>query len=519
MNERVALLNIILLLAHESFNGQKNPTTPNMIQECLGSLRDTAVGTGVSEDEQVEANLKDLVGWMLKEGVKNPYDLASLKTQLRLLTINCPELAANLLNELNGIGELTQEELETRIGFYYRRVQSYHNETRFGQIFTKHYFEFKNDVVGQINRQTLLNNLLEEAAPFVDDGAQGLENIDAINSTLNIANSEEFEAAFERAKDTVSDEGRLRMGLQGWNLATGGGIPRGAVVNVDALTGRGKSETLRYILRTAAAYNTPYRFFPDRPKTMFLYITLEDSDTDVVRKMYTDIIEESTRTLCDISKVGSEEAKKVVEEYFSSRGYEFQIVYAKKHELRVSHIRTVVQHYERAGYEIMALALDYLQLMYYDDMPGTNGPTQVKNLIGAIEAITKPRLISFLTANQLDTRAKEIARFETEIAPNVVGKNMQENSKAITNEVDIEIATHVVAANESDDGYSYHQFAVGKNRTTKRVLPGDKYAVYRMGVTEDGAPCGFIFPDIDGECMVRNCTSGELRSAGGGAYF
>lgn len=519
MNERVALLNIILLLAHESFNKDKNPTTPKMISDCMGSIKETAVGTGVSEDERVESNLKDFVGWMLKEGVKNPYDVKTLKSQLKLLTINNPELAEHLFKELSEVPNLSQDELEIRTGFYYRRVQSYHNETKFGQIFTKHYFEFKNDVVGSVNRQTLLNQLVEETAPYVDDGASGLEGIGAINSTLNMGDSEQFTNAFEKAKETVSDEGRLKLGLQGWNQALGGGIPRGAVIDVDALTGRGKSETLRFMLRTAARYNAPFRFFPDRNKAMFLYLTLEDADTDVIRKMYCDIVEEQTDEECDLSAVSAEEARQVVDKYFKENGYEFQIVYAKKHELRVSHIRTIVEHYERAGYEIMAMAVDYLQLLYYDDMPGTNGPTQVKNLIGAMEAITKPRLISLLTANQLDTKAKEIARFETEIAPNVVGKNMQENCKSITNEVDIEIATHIVAANESDDGYAYHQLAVGKNRTTKRVPPNMKYAVYRMHISKDGTPVAFIKPDIEGENMVRDKTAGELRSEGGGSYF
>lgn len=490
-----------------------------MVRDTIVNITPSEISTGVTDDENIIVALKELATWMIAEGIAQPYEFTAIKAQLRIILIGHPEFTAQILDDLSNIKNLSQEELELQIGFYYKRVRSYYNDVGFNKVFSRAYFDLRNNVDGSVNKQNLINTLIEDSREYIEASGDSIESIGAVQATLNVSNEDEFTKAFERAKDTVSNDGMLKTGLQGWNTALGGGLRRGDVIDMDALTGRGKSDTARYMLRTIARYTPPFKFFPNREKNMLLYISCEDSETDTIRKMYSDIVEERDGVNCDISKVDVAEAQRVVKEYFLTNGYHFQIVYCRKHELKVSDIKTIINTYEKAGYEIMMMVVDYLQLLYYQDMPGGNDPTKVKNLIGSIETHTKPRLITFLTLNQLDSKAKEIARFETEIAPFVVGKNMQENCKSITNEVDVEIVCHVQYGSESEDGFAYHQFAVGKNRVSKKVPANEKYAVYRMACDADGKPIGFIVPDFDKECQVRNSSGGRLRSEGGGSMF
>lgn len=514
MKDREQLVNIILLLVNESYHTSKNSTVKHLVEDALDSIKLPLAMVGVTDEANVIERLKELTYWLLEHSGEAPIEIDHIITKLKVISINFKGHYDLIIDELGKIPEKSQKKLKQDCQYYYNAVKDFIDDLKFSKKLKQLSFDYHVDSRVHTDKQAFLERLVTElsahAAPRKTNGL----NIHGINSALSLSNRDDVAKAIETAQQISSDDGLMVTDIQGWNDLFGGGIRRGEIIDLDALTGRGKSDTVRRILRGIMRSNKPYMLDPTRKPAMVI-LTLEDTPEDILNKMYCDIVEEETGVSVDITKTDRFEVAEYLQSYLGVNGYNLLVYHGDKHEVNFDGFKRMVEYIESEGYEIHMLALDYLQLMRSDDQAGANPPTQLKMLFGRLGDCTKQRKTTLITCNQFDSKAKELVRNTMEFAKEAVGKNYQENCKSLTNEVDLELAAHVVTGAESEDGFAYHQLARGKHRAGKKTPVGDRYAVYRMHCTDDGKPIGFIKGDLNGASQVRNRTSGALRADGG----
>lgn len=518
MKDREQLLNIILLQVNESYLQGNRTDYHSLVEEALDFIKPPQAMFGVTDEASAIEHLKSLAVEMLVKGNKEPVEIDKFITRIKVLAINFKHLFDLICEELAKIPLKEQKQLKKDVRYYAQLIRDKLDDLKFTRIMRQKFFDFQSNTNIHTDKRAFLDGLIESLQPYTNSSTKQGLNIPGINNIISLANRDQVANIIQTAQQICSDDGMMVTDIQGWNALFGGGLRRGEIIDLDAMTGRGKSDTVRRIIRGIARSNKPYMLDPNK-KPALLIFTLEDTPDEILSKMYCDIREEEEGQPIDITKVDRYDVAEYVESYIGVNGYKLLIVEGEKHAVNVDGWRRLIDYIEADGYEIHLAALDYLQLMRYDDMPGGNPATQIKNVLGKTGEYCKQRLITYITCNQLDTKAKEHARTSIEIAREVVGKNFQENCKSITNEVDMELCAHVATGSETEDGFAYHQLARGKHRNGKKTPVGDRYAVYAMHRTEDGKPIGFIKGDLGGPAMVRNRTAGALRSAGGGEIW
>ena len=520
LNDRVALAYTIILLANESYNtNAKNPMIPTLAKNIIKKIKKPTTTTSNKDVNSLMLSLFSIVEDILDDGVKKPIETKHFKQQLKFLTINFPEIHELLTEEFNQLESgKPQEQIKETLGVYYNTLNEYYSNKELKKIFNNYFFKLE-EVKGQLeDPETFLNAMMAECAPLASKRKGGsLDTLPFIHGHVSLANPDTFKEAWDIAKEIDSDEGLLVTDLEGWNALFGGGLRRGEIIDLEARTGCGKSDTMRRIIRGVMKTTTPHNFTVGDKVPTILIFSMEDTTDKIVKHLYCDDLEEKTGTQIDISTVDSDEAFKYVKEVLGAKGYHLEIVYGKKHTITVKNVAQTIDILENSGHEIHLMALDYLQNMRSDDMPGGNTAVQIKNCLGSLGDVTKPKKITLLVANQIK-KAPEVTQAVTdnvEFAQYAVGKAWCENCTSVTNEVDMELVGHI---REGDDGNWYHQLAIGKHRYGKYTPRDHKYAVYRMGKDEQGGKAGFIKGDVDAEhSMVRNATAGQYRVHGGGA--
>lgn len=515
MKDREQLINIILLLVNDRYSSTRNNTITKLVEDALDTIKIPVAMVGVTDEANVIERLKELIYWLMRYDPEKVIEIDHIVTKLKVISVNFKGHYDLIIGELEKIPEKSQKKIKQDCQHYYYAIKDYIDDLKFSKTLRQLSFEYHSDNRVHTDKRGFLDRLVNELDPYTAPRNSGGLNIPGIHTAITLDNREGVAQLIETAQQISSNDGLMTTDIQGWNELMGGGVRRGEIIDLDALTGRGKSDTVRRMLRGIMRSNKPYMLDPARTPAMVI-VTLEDTPDEILNKMYCDIIEEETGESVDVTQVDKYAIADFLQEYLGINGYKLRIYHGSKHEFSYDGFQRIVENLEAEGFEVHMLALDYLQLMRFDDQPGGNPAVQLKTLFGRIGDCTKKRKISLITCNQFDSKAKELVRNTMEFAKEAVGKNYQENCKSLTNEVDMELAAHVVTASESEDGFAYHQLARGKHRAGKKTPPSVRYAVYKMHSTSDGKPIGFIKGDLNGASQVRNRTAGSLRSQGGG---
>ncbi|AFI55449.1 hypothetical protein TSMG0166 [Halocynthia phage JM-2012] len=516
MKERIVLINILLALINQSYGSNKNQTLMSTIDEALPLIRTPSITSGGNDEASLLISLKELILELKQIGTKDPYDVRHVMARLRIMGIYFKDVVNLLEDNLNSM-ETKSEELANRDYYsYHSQVNNFVREARFQKVMQEYSFKLREDPDLLKDRESFVRKLNEELTPYVSAGS-GFKytDIPGIQSATDVGDSEELERIYEETQDLYSDLGVLKFDLQGWNDLFGPskGILRGEFGEIQALSGMGKSETMRKMLTGIAVSNDPHMLNPDK-KPLIVYLTFEDTQREVYEKMFVQLYREQYDTLTEINDLSTNEIVKYVQERLQSKGYHFKVIYGEKYASSPYDVVNLLEALQQDGYEIHAFGLDYMLLLNMNNVPGMMDTYKVKNGYGIIGAYTKSRGITCITAAQIDDSAKYLVTESEEFARDAVNRNMSAGSKYIIHELDFRLFAHV---EEAGDGY-FHQLAKGKHRLGKGTPSRDKYAVYKMH-SVNGTPGGFIKSDLDGKSQVRNDTGGNLRADGGGLSF
>lgn len=516
MKDRIVLINILLALINQSYGTNKNQTLMSTIEEALPLVRTPNITTGGSDEASLLIALKELILELKQIGTKEPYDTRHVMARLRVIGIYFKDVV-NLLEDNLKDMETKSEELANKDYYnYHSQVNTFVREARFLKIMQEKSFKLRENPDLLKDRETFMRELNEELAPYVASGG-GFKytDIPGIVSVIDIEDTDELGKVYEETQDLYSNLGVLKFDLQGWNSLFGpnGGLLRGEFGEIQALSGHGKSETMRKMLTGIAVSNTPHMLNPAKTP-LILYITFEDTQREVYEKMFVQLYREEFDVLTNINDLSTQEIVTYVQSKLQAKGYKFKVIYGEKYTSSPYDIINLLEALQQDGYEIHCMGLDYMLLLNMTNVPGHMDTYKIKNGYGIIGSYTKARGIACITAAQIDDSAKYLIEESDEFAQAAINKNLSAGSKYIIHELDFRLFAHVV---EDGNGW-YHQLAIGKHRLGKGTPTRDKYAVYKLH-SVDNKPGGFIKSDMEGESQVRNNTGGNLRVNGGGVMF
>ena len=522
MNERTTLLNIILALINQSYGSNKNESLLHIVDEAFELIRTPAMVGDGADSGSLLIMLKEFAEELRIQGTKLPYDYNFLKLRIKTLAVYHKDVKDLLQEEIDDLKTKDVDSCNGDYTYYHNTINTFVRESKFQTILFKWACRIRESQQMLQNREEALREMNAELAPYVASSTGfNYTDINGIVSEVDVENEEKLGEIYQEIQELTSSAGVLKFDMQGWNEAFGknGGVLRGTLGELQAMSGCGKSETMRKMLTGIARSNDPL-MIDDKKKPLILYLTLEDTQREAYEKMFTQMYSEEFDVLVDITKFDYKDICAYVSKTLTAKGYHFKVIEGEKHKVTPYDVISLLESLNSQGYEIHALGLDYMLLLDLSNVPGFMDTYKIKNSYGIIGAYTKTRGITCITAAQIDDSAKSLMLESDEFAKDAVERNYSAGSKYIIHELDWRIFTHVT---DGCDGFWYHQLAIGKNRTSRMTPYKDKYAVYRMHMVKDSAGVGraggFIKTDFDGESQVRSNTAGNLRSMGGGMAF
>lgn len=500
MNNKELIINSLALAFLESNSGRYSS---HLYDWVLDSVKiDTAsMGTG-NLNTDVVAELKAiLVGYVSTE-LKEPIDAGELKRKVKLSADGdsaVTEAVEDLIHLYDDPidNNKVSANIRKQIGEYKQQIelvehiQSAAKEMKFNP---------------NADTRTLAMNMIANIQPLLTGSNKEAKGI---VSALNFDDKEGVQASLQRGQESSSSEGIMRTGWRGFNKMCGeeDGIRRGDLVCVGALQHNYKSGTLLNLAKHIALYNTPY-MLDDTRKPLIVFISLENNVEDNILELYKSLKENETGKLVAIKSVDVKEATDYIIEKMSARGYKFEIIRAEAGSYGINDLIDTLQKRLDDGYEIHACIVDYLNLFSKAGTQGTNEAAQIRDLFRRARSWCNPKLITFITAHQLNSEAKFLLRQGTDcFVKDIAGRSYWDGSKSIDQEFDMEIIQHIV---KPGDGHSYLEFMIGKHRKVSITREVDKYWVQRF------EEAGAILDDIElsKPLFARKVGSGAVNEDG-----
>lgn len=363
-----------------------------------------------------------------------------------------------------------------------------------------------------VNWSSLIEDVKKDFEKFqsLSGTTRTLADHPAIMSIIDFDAMDKVEEMLVRAKEEWSVEGVLKCGFQGINRMCGepGGFRRGETLLIGALRHNYKTGFSRDLFISIPLCNTPY-MNDETKKPLNLRMSFEDSAKDDIIQIYKRLRGALDKTYVETKDIDAKEAAKYVYDKLSVNGYHNQILEIDPGLFSLEAIVETIEDYERRGFEIHHLNIDYLAMLTKNGEEGGDSLTNViQTLFTRLRNVCRRKNIFLSTPHQLGTDAKALQKEGVaDFVKKVVGKSFYDACKRIDQEVDLEITIHKEKVNED----FYMTMARGKHRGVNNTPFVDQYCVY-MFDPELGLPFDFW-----GDDESRRKTGGDTMAEGGGA--
>ena len=494
MDSKLLLVRIITLLYLESLvSTATGPNSNALIEEVLTHIKapEGVIIADFSKDATVK--LREVISWMLKHDAGKPIEKSDLLNRIRMATeyedyiFDSIELNLSVSDDIEEVKKsIDREELE---------LNRYINRAAVMGVFKDIYqmTHFKPEAVDWDNLILDLNTRLE---PYKE--MQGRVDNSSQVDVVDMSDPNSLSRAFAEGLKDINPEGIIRFGWQGFNRMFGsrGGARRGEMIVVGALQHKFKSGTSLEMLIGAALYNKPHMTDPTK-KPLLLRFSLENQIFEDVIHVYRSLIEAETGILIDEDSVDPILAANYVHERLSVNGYNVIFDRRNPSEFTFSTLFKIVEDYERRGYEVHMLNIDYLAMMSTRGCKQGATGQDIRDLFRRVRNFTAAKNILCITPHQLSVEAKKKIRegtSEPDFVREIANKGYYDSCSTIDQEVDMEIYQHLVVIN----GETYITWMRGKHRKSGKPTPfEDYYTVYKFGTV------GFIPYDVGNKDMSR----------------
>lgn len=506
MDSKLLLIKVITLLFLESQLSKKsNLSSRNIATAALSFIKtpDAAVLTDFSRDSL--GHLLEIARWMIATPVTEKFDKSDILQRVRMAT-ETEEYTYDALATYIQM-EQTDDEIMLTMKSCREYINTYVNRATINGIVKDAYYQgaFKPE---NVDWNHYVKDLMAKLEPYKN--VQETSKNSLVES-VDLSDVENLREAFKTAVETISAEGIIKFGWQGFNRLFGsnGGGRRGEMIVVGALQHNFKSGTSLEMLKSAALYNRPF-MYDDTKKPLLLRISFENSAMVDIIHLYRSLIEPEIGMKIDQQSIDPIQAAVYVNEKLSVNGYHVKIDHYDPSEFTIFDLADVIEKYENDGYEIHMLNIDYLAMMSTKGCKQGATGQDIRDLFRRTRNIIESKKILCITPHQLSTDAKKLTRQGVEdFVKEIANKGYWDSCTTIDQEVDMEIYQHKVEIN----GEAYLTFQRGKHRG---VAPhNEQYTVYKFDKDR-----GYIDDDVLGPDMSRKrVAAGPASGGGGNAWF
>lgn len=288
-----------------------------------------------------------------------------------------------------------------------------------------------------------------------------------------------------KSQEMTSTDSVLRTGYVGLNKMLGPqeGMFRGDTIVVGALQHEYKSGMVLDVVMDVARNNSPYFFNEPKPgmvqKGAILHISLENSQTDDLMRMYRRIYIQENGTAPDIdvlTTMDPAEAAQKIMHYLGETGFTYVYYRMNPSEVGYMDVQQKVLDLELEGFEVHLLAIDYLSMLDLKGIPKMDGGTAYQELFRRMRNFCSEKNITLLTPHQLSVDATQLVRdgSEWDFVERVAGKSYWSRSKQIDREVDVEIVQKLIRKKTKEGTVTYITVGIGKNRRVHNIQADDR---------------------------------------------
>lgn len=451
----------------------------SLLNELLDILQTVPITSSevFIQDKKTEEDIRSTIDWILEQPDDEPIIKSMLMQRVMDFTSNAPELKTSI--EL-GLEDVASEERIRQIVYkHIKEIRRNSSDADFNKEFKKLVKEFHFGEVKKFKTQdwVKLSDLVQKRINASFDEDRQTEIVGTVSSD----DPKSFEAVINQAKSEASNDGILKLGLQGLNkaLEPDGGLRRAKFYLFNALTNRGKSFTLGHVLASIGLYNKPQLRDKSKIPTVVLD-SAEDSLDLIVVRMFKLFYVAEHGVLKNFMECTAEEIINTIVNGFKKNGWCLIINQIEPNQDNFYKFCDRIRKLEMKGHEIILYAYDYLAMMELEGMTGDTKGDKLQMLYRKTRSFTMSRGICFVTPHQLSPEAKKILResddeSEVYFGREVAGKSMTETSTKLTNEVDVEITIHVAKT----DIRNYWTFSIGKQRG-EGCDPKDRFGIYDL---------------------------------------
>lgn len=506
MDSKLLLVKAIMLLYREGQLEDSNGQSAPIIKEVIEALKPTFNSAVSGSSKETLVALRDTLLYMLEEPAGYRHDKDTIIQRLRVNIIDDESLFKAV--ELGMVELETEERIQQVCYDHLRTLRQFLSRNTIKNIIKQasqdvHFNE------ESVNWKTFAADLVDQLEPYASNL---VENTQGLVDEVDISDIDKLESVIQAGEEANSTEGIMRTGWQGLNRMTGehGGIRRGDFVLIGALQHNFKSGMLLNIPKHVALYNRPYMLDPKR-KPLILNISLENKIEDNILILYKNLKENETNQPVSIKDVDFTEAAAYLKEKLSVNGYHYKFLRFDPTDFTYRDLFELLDRYIAEGYEIHLVSLDYLNMMSKAGCSaGINEAFRIRELFRRVRNYCNPKGITFLTAHQLSSEAKQLVRNgSSDFVKEIANKGYYDSAKGIDQEVDLEIGIHI---EKPGDGHSYLTMGRGKHRKAGSITPDkDLFCVYRF------ENIGDIPDDIHGSDLSRRSVGGGVNSQPGAA--
>lgn len=430
----------------------------------------------VTEDKKSETLLRNLVEWIVSQPKDKPIITSLLNNKVAEILLENNDLERSFEDAFIVTDE---KEMRQIIFNLIKEIRKSVSDNQFNYklktLLRPFLFEGEVDLPKEdwIKLSQMLDDKLSEMQGDVDKAVIEEASKNKQDKMIDI---------LEQFKIDLSEEGILKTGLQGINIALGPdfGFRRGLCYLINALTNRGKSFFLAHLLASFVLYNKPVLRDKSKIPTIF-FCSAEDSMGLILRRMFEIFVTVKTGERPDFFNYSSKEVVDKIIEVFNENGWNFAFFRVDPSHDNIIELKARVRNLEMMGYEIIVGAYDYLAMM---DLKGTHGESRsdkLQDLMRQFRNFFIARGAVCITPHQLNPKAKDLLRenddeSEIRFVKEVGGNSMTEGSTKLTNEVDVEMTVHVAKLINDEVYFTYF---IGKIRGEGSAI-SDRYGFYKL---------------------------------------
>lgn len=359
-----------------------------------------------------------------------------------------------------------------------KEIRTYIDEAKALDLLKVSYFLMKSNN-GKVSPQDIVNEAIEKLSAFKSTG-----NADIVKTRgfteVDINDDNSMDMVLDRVKEIKSGEGGIQFGMIDLNKMAGTSrkFRRGDSMLIPAGSYCFKSGTTRALIRQIAMHNIPFMLDPSKKPLIVLW-SLEDDATNMIAPMFEALYFLERGTAADVSKFSNDEIKLYVKRHLGRNGYNVKFVRSDPALTDYSSIMTMCDKWKADGYEIHAMAIDYMAKMSTRGcVSGGSQGADLLDLFSRLRNFFSVENIFFFTPHQLNGEARSMKdNGVKDLVRRFAGSGVYYKAcKDLFLETDYELSLNLTNYNT----FKYLEYYMGKNRPDPTCPEGDRYVCYKI---------------------------------------